>query len=220
MDNKTNSSNFTPTQAPKQRSHFLSTLLLSLLLLASISLSAATFIKQQSTAKKVADIESKVVSLSTAQTAQNTDAASDEQATLKVAFANAIHYWEYSGAPLSKDTPDLLLVDVTITNSSSNPAKFERSKLLLKDKSDITYPLAMDSSLPGQDSRFESGIIGLPNGSSEIQDQTVPTGETVKGVLVFYTPQELHEYVISYDSAEQSIISKPGEYKYLEDFNN
>lgn len=220
-ENQSNNTAHAAYNAKKSSAAGAGKVLICLVLLALLGLCGFTTYNSLMLSNKIQTMESDVTTLKAAQASQSTAPANDQPTnSLSVDFGSAQHYWEYFGAPLSKDTSDLLLVNVTIKNTGKSSAKFERSKLTLKDKSDMTYPLATESSLPGSDNRFKSGIIGLPNGQSELQDQDIPAGETVKGLIVFYTPQELHDYKISYDGDEQTIVAKPGEYKYLQSLNN
>ena len=121
-----------------------------------------------------------------------TASARFEFGELTFASAKAEHFvYEDEGGPLN-----LVMVDVTMKNSTEQNLFLSAPNFKLKDASNKSYPQASE------------GMFNLPSGKVLIFDQQMAVGESVSGTLVFIAPKTINLFTLFYDSQQSTITIK------------
>lgn len=95
------------------------------------------------------------------------------------------------------DSHGLLLITIKVANNSSKQSYFNVGDLKLKSAGGVTYPYYTQSA-----GSYLSGKAFLPQGYTEIINQSLQVKEVVKGTLVFYIPDAIKNFVLTYNSQD------------------
>lgn len=129
---------------------------------------------------------------------------SPEQAKLSIVVNEANHAPRPTNVQGDTSVSDLIYVDITLTNTSNTlDGYFYQSNLTLKDLKDYSvYPLCQNSPIGYY--TCQSGLF-LPAGKTELIGQTIPAGETVRGIVAFYARKDLKAANLIFDETTYEI---------------